>query len=152
MVNSEVSQAMPVPAATRVFMSAECCRNAEMAPLKKSAPHQNSTGVVRSSWVQGLVNHCGNKEWCPPPSMWGRLESTTSAVSRAATLTLRRSRVRSRASSRSIASTESGPASWWQQGEVWSSIVIRDWPNTIEPFPAYGAWLGPKAPMSPHMH
>ena len=75
--------------------------------------------------------------------MWGRLESTTSAVSRAATLTLRRSRVRSRASSRSSASTEAGPASWWQQGEVWSSIVIRDWPNTIGRFPAYGAWLGP---------
>ena len=51
---------MPVPAATRVFMSAKCCRKAETAPVKKSRPHQNNTGVVRISWVQGLVNQKGS--------------------------------------------------------------------------------------------
>ena len=145
-VNSEVSQAMPVPAATRVFMSAECCRKAEMAPVKKSRPHQNSTGVVRSSWVQALVNQGGRKEWCPPPSMWGRLESITSAVSRAATLTLRRSRVRSRASSRSMPSASPAVPWTWQQEGLGEELLIggvgtRGRRMVKEKSSAYGGFL-----------
>jgi hypothetical protein len=56
------------------------------------------------------------------------------------------------ASSRSIASTRAGPASWWQQGEVLGSIVIRNWPHKIGRFPAHGAWLGPEAPRSSCPH
>ena len=115
---------MPVPAATRVFMSAEWRRKAETAPLKNSRPHQNSTGVLRASWLQGLVNQGGRKGRWAPPSMWGRLASITRAVSTAATLTLRRSRVRSRASSRSIPAAEAaGPSSWQQDGGVVWAVI-----------------------------
>ncbi len=110
----EASQAMPVPAATRVFMSAEWLRKAETAPLKNSLPHQNSTGVLSTSWLQGLVNQPGSQlRWTP--SMWGRLASITRRVSTTATASLRRSRVSSRASSRSIAVTLSSAGSGWQQ-------------------------------------
>jgi hypothetical protein len=125
-LNSEVSQAMPVPAATRVFMSAPCWRKAEAAPVKKPRPHQNSTGVVRISWVQGLVNQAGRKGRLWTPSMWGRLESITSAVSTTATLTLRRSWVSSRASSRSMPSADAAMPSEWQQDGLAEGSLIGD--------------------------
>ena len=122
---SEASQAMPVPEATSVFMSALWRRKAEAAPAKNSRPHQNSTGALSSIWVQGLVNQSGSQLRCTPPSMWGRLASITSPVSTAATTSLRRSRVSSWASSRSIPIAEAAGSSAGQQDGLVIGEFIR---------------------------
>ena len=70
------------------------------------------------------MNQSGKKDSCGPPSIGDRLESSTRAVSSAATSKRRRSRLSSRASSRSMAAADpAGPAansaepSAWQQEE-----------------------------------
>ena len=77
------------------------------------------------------MNQSGKKGSCGPPNIGERLESSTRAVSSAATSKRRRSRLSSRASSRSMAAADpAGPAanpagpSAWQQDELAAGAFI----------------------------